>query len=228
MEMHAPAFVAVPPAAPRIRRRLRHASSFTRAPCDPPCFSFSSLPVRRATVNVTTPVPSRRRVTCSGGDDNERTSTSTSNQNKTNNSNSNNNSNNNNSNSGSDTSLAATELAEVTEQLAELDTIAEAWIGSDIGRWEWYERFRGRRTKMLRQAAANTARLDDDVHQVLASLMELDATLGTKLLADDGAVSPTGWTFLFAVALIYVSVAYAVVHAAVFALYALSHPVNFP
>lgn len=111
------------------------------------------------------------------------------------------------------------DMNDVNEQLAELDTIAEAWIGSDISRWEWYERFRSRRTKMMATAHRKSAKMDEDLDHLLNSLMEIDGVLGTKLLNDDTSISPMGWTFLFALMLVYVCVGYALVHVSVDAFY---------
>lgn len=114
------------------------------------------------------------------------------------------------------------------QELAEMDRVAESWIGTDLSRWEWYERLRSRRTKMLALVEKNEAQLDEDMEQLRRTFMELDAALGTKLLKDDSNISPTGWGVLFTVLALYVGIGYSIVQGIVFAVTSLMTSSTFP
>lgn len=114
------------------------------------------------------------------------------------------------------------------QELAEMDRVAESWIGTDLSRWEWYERLRSRRSKMLSMVEKNEAQLDEDMEQLRRTLMELDAVLGTKFLNEDSNISPTGWGVLFTVLALYVGVGYTIVQGIVFAITTLMPGSSFP
>ena len=99
------------------------------------------------------------------------------------------------------------------EQDAEIDRMAEEWIGSDLARWEWYERLKSRRAKMTRNLVRQEDNLDSEVRKLHRTLLEFDSVFGTELMEGSGTkVSPAGWTLLVAVMMMYVGVGYAAVH----------------
>lgn len=108
-----------------------------------------------------------------------------------------------------------------------MDRLAEGWIGTDLARWEWYERLRSRRTKMMSMIQKNEARLDEDMEQLRRTLMELDAVLGTKMLDDESNVSPAGWLTLSAILAVYIGIGYTMVQTLVYVMSALMPSSNF-
>lgn len=114
------------------------------------------------------------------------------------------------------------------DQFTEMDRIAESWIGSDLSRWEWYERLRSRRSKFITQAEKETVQFNEDMEQLRRSLMEIDAALGTGFLDENNHITMMGWLFLFALTSLYIAVGYAIVHGFVMAFMGYVHTTSFP
>lgn len=98
------------------------------------------------------------------------------------------------------------------DDIVELDHLAEEWIGSDLARWEWYERLKSRRARLLAAAARNETRLNEEFDTLRRTLMDFDSVFGTTLLDGQSNVSPTGWGVLVTIMMLYVGLGYAALH----------------
>ena len=99
--------------------------------------------------------------------------------------------------------------------LTELDQMAEEWIGADISRWEWYERMKARRQRLLRSVINEQSEFDKEVEQLHRALMEFDAVFGTKMLSEDSKITPFAWFTMFFVMGLYVVLGYTIFELAV-------------
>lgn len=94
--------------------------------------------------------------------------------------------------------------------LTELDQIAEEWIGADISRWEWYERMKARRQRLLTSVTHQQSEFDKEVEQLHRALMEFDAVFGTSMLSEDSKISPLAWFTMFFIMGLYVVLGYTI------------------
>lgn len=95
-----------------------------------------------------------------------------------------------------------------SQRLADLDKIAEEWIGSNLARWEWYERMKARRRKLMALAKERESELDSDLEELKRLFMEFDALIGTSMLDEEMRVTAAGWSVVGVVCLGYVVVGY--------------------
>ncbi|PXF48673.1 hypothetical protein BWQ96_01525 [Gracilariopsis chorda] len=102
-------------------------------------------------------------------------------------------------------------IAEAEATFDELDTLAEQWIGADLNRWEWYERMKARRGKMMTESRKTDEEMDEGYENLRQTFMEFDAVFGTKMLDDETRISPVGWSIVVITMLLYVLLGYAVV-----------------
>lgn len=92
--------------------------------------------------------------------------------------------------------------------LAEIDTLAEEWIGANLSRWEWYERVKAKRERMLKAGRENEEKFDNELQELKRTFMEIDALLGTGMLDERSEISPAGWSTVVIITLLYVSVGF--------------------
>lgn len=96
------------------------------------------------------------------------------------------------------------------EHMMELDALAEGWIGSSIARWEWYERIKCRRKRMLENMRDKEENVEKELAQLTDALKDLDSLLGTALVDVSSArISPLGWSVVSVVVCVNVFVIYA-------------------
>lgn len=95
-----------------------------------------------------------------------------------------------------------------TQRLAELDEIAEEWIGTNLARWEWYERVKARRRKLMAMARERDREFDEELEELKRAFMEIDAVFGTAMLDEDRKVTVAGWSVVGFVFLGYVVLGY--------------------
>lgn len=88
--------------------------------------------------------------------------------------------------------------------LAEIDELAEEWIGADLARWEWYERVKARRQRMISASRKNEEKIDEELQELKRTFMEIDALFGTKMLDEESEISPSGWSTVAVITLLYV------------------------
>lgn len=94
-----------------------------------------------------------------------------------------------------------------------MDQLAAQWIGTDLARWEWYERLKSRRDKMDTMLAESEARFDADVEDLRTTLMELDDVLGTNMTDEKSEITPAGWASVVLLMLAYLGIGYAIIQA---------------
>ncbi|CAN8071408.1 unnamed protein product [Agarophyton chilense] len=102
-------------------------------------------------------------------------------------------------------------IAEAEATFTELDAMAEQWIGADLSRWEWYERLKSRRQKMMVESKKTDKDMDDSYERLRDTFMEFDALFGTKFLDNETRISPVGWTIVGLIMGLYVFIGYAAV-----------------
>lgn len=107
---------------------------------------------------------------------------------------------------------ADTAVQSVKDEMDEMDRLAESWIGTNLSRWEWYERLQSRRTKLSQQMEDDSKRFDEDLNQMRRLMMEIDEMLGTGLLDTNSNISATGWLFLTLITGVYIGIGYTIVH----------------
>lgn len=100
------------------------------------------------------------------------------------------------------------EISETENAFEELDHLAEDWIGNNLGRWEWYERTKARRAKMMSSLRKQERQLDDDYDELRRTFMDFDALFGTGMLDEEGSVSNMGWTMIGSIMVLYVGLGY--------------------
>lgn len=94
--------------------------------------------------------------------------------------------------------------------MIKLDDFAEDWIGTDIARWEWYERMKARRSRMLKSVRKSEETLDKELGELRKSLMDMETVFGTGFLDEDSnEISALGWTTVALCFALYVAVGYA-------------------
>lgn len=98
---------------------------------------------------------------------------------------------------------------------SEMDIFAEQWIGTDISRWEWYERYKNRQEKIDKINVENKRRLDEEMTLLKNTLMELEDAFGARLLDEKSNVSPLGWGIIALIMSSYIAFSYVVIHALV-------------
>lgn len=91
--------------------------------------------------------------------------------------------------------------------MAEIDHLAEQWIGSDLGRWEWYERVKARRDRMLLVQKESDEKLGAELQELKRTFMEIDAVFGTNMMKNN-EVSAAGWSTVVLVMLLYIVIGY--------------------
>lgn len=93
--------------------------------------------------------------------------------------------------------------------MIELDAFAEEWIGCNISRWEWYERMKHRRQRMLDDVRKREAALNREMDELKNALMDLDTLMGLGFISGtDSKITPAGWTAVALVALCNFLIAY--------------------
>jgi len=95
------------------------------------------------------------------------------------------------------------------ESIQEMDELAEEWIGADLSRWEWYERMKSRRQRLLNVIEEREETLDKEFEELRRTFMEIDAVFGTKMLGKDSDVTATGWSVVALIMVLYVGLGYA-------------------
>lgn len=88
--------------------------------------------------------------------------------------------------------------------IAEIDELAEEWIGADLARWEWYERVKARREKMLQAGRVNEEKFGQELQELKRTFMEIDALFGTGMLNERSEISASGWGTVTLITLLYV------------------------
>lgn len=88
--------------------------------------------------------------------------------------------------------------AEVEASNAEMDELAETWIGSDISRWEWHERLKSRRDIFKTTMVENEVNLEEEWQEVRHAFLVLDDMFDTSFLEEDSSISPMDWGLLIA------------------------------
>lgn len=102
-------------------------------------------------------------------------------------------------------------IADAEATFDELDTLAEQWIGADLNRWEWYERMKARREKMMTESRKTDEEMDEGYENLRQTFMEFDAIFGTKLLDNETRISPYGWSLVVFIMFLYVFLGYVAV-----------------
>lgn len=114
------------------------------------------------------------------------------------------------------------------QPMSEIDMFAEQWIGSNISRWEWYERYKSRQQKIDQVNLDNKRRLDEEMRLLKNTLMELEDAFCVGLLDEKSNVSPLGWGLIACIMSSYIACSYLVIHALVSGMLQLSSSYNFP
>lgn len=112
--------------------------------------------------------------------------------------------------------------------IAELDEAAEQWIGSDLTKWEWYERLKSRRERMTVKMTENESRMEEELQELRRTMLEVDELFGTGMIDSEANISPFGWGSLVTIMILYVGVGYALVNTIVHAVMAYLHSTSFP
>lgn len=88
--------------------------------------------------------------------------------------------------------------------MTDIDDLAEEWIGADLARWEWYERVKARRERMLKTGRENEEKFGEELQELKRTFMEIDALFGTGMLDERSEISPSGWSTVAIITLLYV------------------------
>lgn len=92
--------------------------------------------------------------------------------------------------------------------LAEIDKLAEEWIGANVSRWEWYERVKAKRKRMLKAGRENEEKFDNELQELKRTFMEIDALFGTGMLDESSEISAAGWSTVVIITLLYVCIGF--------------------
>lgn len=96
---------------------------------------------------------------------------------------------------------------EARESMIELDMLAEQWVGSDLRRWEWYERVKGRRDRLLQVQKETNDQMDEELQDMRGALQDFDDLFGTETIKDNN-VTASGWVLLGFVFMLYGFIGY--------------------
>lgn len=129
---------------------------------------------------------------------------------------------------GNKNSLFSKQKPDEVQAMSEIDMFAEQWIGSNISRWEWYERYKNRQQKIDQVNVENKRRLDEEMRLLKNTLMELEDAFGTGLLDEESNVSPLGWGLIACVISTYITLSFVAIHAIVSAMLQVSSSSGFP
>lgn len=97
------------------------------------------------------------------------------------------------------------QMSKQDEDMNEVDAMAEQWIGSNLGRWEWYERLKARRKKLEEREKRGEEAVDREMQELIRAFREIDAVMGTRFINETGKVTIVGWSIVVMIFVAYVA-----------------------
>lgn len=93
-------------------------------------------------------------------------------------------------------------------EFEELDTYATHWIGTDLRRWTWYEQMKARRVQLEATVKSQREEMDGSLGELREALRDLERLFGTDQSlvegpskdAEQGRITPTGWSVALGIA----------------------------
>lgn len=126
-----------------------------------------------------------------------------------------------------DDSLCDSNSTPSNRQLDDVEILEQRWIGSNISRWETYERIKQNRQQLEDIASENQQRFAEDMMLLKQNLRNLEGSLGPGLLDDQSNISLLGWSVIMLIVSPYILIGYSIVRALVNAIVQISSSQNF-
>lgn len=84
-------------------------------------------------------------------------------------------------------------------EMEEIDRAADAWVGTDLDRWYWYQGMKARRNSLQRQLERSEEDAEQSLQELRQSLRELELLTGVQFLKGNNEdLTPLSYVFLTA------------------------------